>query len=43
MPDVVFVTPVRKKMRLEWVPGGLRAMNSEGEVDFGVAWADIGQ
>ena len=43
MPDVSFSIPVRKKMRLEWVPEGLRAVNSEGVVDFGVAWADIGQ
>jgi hypothetical protein len=43
MPDVSFSVPVRKKMRLEWVPGGLRAVNNEGEIDFGVAWVDIGQ
>ena len=43
MPDVSFSVPVRKKMRLEWVPGGLRAVNGEGEIDFGVAWANIGQ
>jgi hypothetical protein len=43
MPDVSFSVPMRKKMRLEWVPGGLRAVNGEGEIDFGVAWPDIGQ
>jgi len=30
-------------MRLEWVAGGLRAVNAEGEVEFGVAWQDIDQ
>lgn len=43
MPDVSFSIPVRKKMRLEWVPAGLRSVNGEGEIDFGVAWADIGK
>jgi hypothetical protein len=42
MPDVSFSVPVRKKMRLEWVPGGLRAVNGEGKIDFGVAWTNIG-
>ncbi len=43
MLDVSFSVPVRKKMRLEWVSGGMRAVNGEGEIDFGVAWEDIGQ
>ena len=43
MPDVSFSVPMRKKMRLEWVLGGLRAVISEGEIDFGVTWSDIGQ
>lgn len=30
-------------MRLELVPGGLRGVNSEGEIEFGVAWKDIEQ
>ena len=43
MLDVSFSVPLRKKMRLEWVSGGMRAVNGEGEIDFGVAWEDIGQ
>jgi hypothetical protein len=49
-PDISFSVPQRKKLRLEWVAsssgdpqkGGIRAVDAGGDIEFGVAWKDIG-
>jgi len=49
-PEVSFSVPQRKKLRLEWLAagkaptaGGLRAVApSDGNVEFGIAWDEIG-
>ncbi|KAF1983043.1 Rtt106-domain-containing protein [Aulographum hederae CBS 113979] len=51
VPDVSFSIPQRKKLRLEWVAadkkdvdkGGIRAVDANGKVEFGVSWKDIDQ
>jgi len=50
VPDVSFSVPQRKKLKLEWLAagkepaaGGIRAVApSDGSVEFGIAWDDIG-
>jgi hypothetical protein len=47
-PDTSFSIPQRKKLGLEMVKGagggkgGIRGMGATGEVEFGVAWGDVG-
>lgn len=43
--DVSFSIPQRKKLKLEWVSGaqgGARALGTDGSVEFGCGWGDIG-
>lgn len=44
-PAVSFSIPQRKKFTLELVDtkdGGIRAVGADGNVEFGIAWKDVG-
>jgi hypothetical protein len=46
-PAVSFSIPQRKKFKLELVlnkkEGGIRGLGADGNVEFGIAWKDVGQ
>jgi hypothetical protein len=42
VPDVSFSVPVRKKLRLEGVHGGVRGLDPAGNIEVSMAWNVIG-
>jgi hypothetical protein len=42
IPDISFSVPVRKKLKLEGVNGGIRGLDAAGNMEVSVAWSTIG-
>ena len=40
--DLSFSVPVRKKLRLEGLHGGIRALDAQGNAEVNISWESIG-
>lgn len=42
IPDISFSIPIRKKLKLEGVNGGIRGLDASGNMEVSIAWSAMG-